>query len=89
MKKVWYVLSMVLVGLVSACQSDTPSMIELGLDDTYVVARMKSLTLHPEFTGERYEWRLSYESAAGRGTIRWVGATRAVTLRHRRRGSTG
>ena len=35
-----------------------------GLDDTYVVERMKSLTLHPEFSGERYEWKLSYESTA-------------------------
>lgn len=80
MKKVWYVLSMVLVGLVSACQSDTPSMIELGLDDTYVVARMKSLTLHPEFTGERYEWRLSYESAAGAVSDSLVATTRDYTF---------
>lgn len=64
MKKVWYVLSMALILLIASCQSDNPSMITLGLDDTYVVERMKSLTLHPGFTGERYEWKLSYESTA-------------------------
>ena len=56
MKKVWYVLSMALILLIASCQSDNPSMITLGLDDTYVVERMKGLTLHPGFTGERYEW---------------------------------
>ena len=47
MKKVWYVLSMALILLIASCQSDNPSMITLGLDDTYVVERMKGLTLHP------------------------------------------
>lgn len=51
MKKVWYVLSMALILLIASCQSDNPSMITLGLDDTYVVERMKGLTLHPGFTG--------------------------------------
>ena len=49
MKKVWYVLSMALILLIASCQSDNPSMITLGLDDTYVVERMKGLTLHPGF----------------------------------------
>ena len=35
MKKVWYVLSMALILLIASCQSDNPSMITLGLDDTY------------------------------------------------------
>ena len=54
MKKVWYVLSMALILLIASCQSDNPSMITLGLDDTYVVERMKGLTLHPGFTGVRF-----------------------------------
>lgn len=53
MKKVWYVLSMALILLIASCRSDNPSMITLGLDDTYVVERMKGLTLHPGFTGEQ------------------------------------
>lgn len=64
MKRILYFLSIVWLGFLAACQSDSPAMISLGLDDTYVVERMKSLTLHPEFSGERYEWKLSYESTA-------------------------
>ena len=64
MKRILYFLSFVWLGFLAACQSDSPAMISLGLDDTYVVERMKSLTLHPEFSGERYEWKLSYESTA-------------------------
>lgn len=64
MKRIFYFLSILWLGLLTACQNDTPALISLGLDDTYVVERMKSLTLHPEFSGERYEWKLSYESTA-------------------------
>lgn len=64
MKRILYFLSIVWLGFLAACQSDSPAMISLGLDDTYVVERMKSLTLHPEFSGECYEWKLSYESTA-------------------------
>ena len=64
MKRILYFLSIVWLGFLAACQSDSPAMISLGLDDTYVVERMKKLTLHPQFTGERYEWHLSYESTA-------------------------
>ena len=45
MKRVWYVLSMALILLIASCQSDNPSMITLGLDDTYVVERMNGLFL--------------------------------------------
>lgn len=80
MKKVWYVLSMALILLIASCQSDNPSMITLGLDDTYVVERMKSLTLHPGFTGERYEWALSYESDSVSVTDSIVATTRDYTF---------
>ena len=80
MKKVWYIVSAVLLVALASCQSDTPSMIELGLDDSYVVPRMKSLPLHPEFTGERYEWRLSCESAAGAVSDSLVATTRDYTF---------
>ncbi len=80
MKKVWYFFTVTLFVALASCQSDTPSMIELGLDDTYVVERMKSLTLHPEFTGERYEWRLSYETAAGAVSDSLVATSRDYTF---------
>ncbi len=31
-------------------------MVNLGIDDTYAVERMRTLILHPEYEGERYEW---------------------------------
>ncbi|HIZ26013.1 MAG TPA: cell surface protein [Candidatus Barnesiella merdipullorum] len=64
MKRILYLFPMLWLLFLTACQSDTPAMISLGLDDAYVVERMKSLTLHPQFSGERYEWHLSYESTA-------------------------
>ncbi len=33
-------------------------MVNLGIDDSYAVERMRTLILHPEFSGERYEWWL-------------------------------
>ena len=33
-------------------------MVNLGIDEVYAVERMKALVLHPEFTGERYEWTM-------------------------------
>lgn len=38
-----------------SCKPEIP-MVSLGIDDTYAVARMKALVLHPEFNGERYIW---------------------------------
>ena len=80
MKRILYFLSIAFLGLLAACQNDTPSMVSLGLDDTYVVPRMKSLPLHPEFTGERYEWRLSCESAVGAVSDSLVATTRDYTF---------
>ena len=34
-------------------------MVNLGIDETYAVERMRTLILHPEFSGERYEWHLT------------------------------
>lgn len=31
-------------------------MVGLGIDDTYAIERMRTLILHPEYEGERYEW---------------------------------
>ncbi len=31
-------------------------MVNLGIDDTYAVERMRTLILHPEYEGEAYEW---------------------------------
>ena len=34
-------------------------MVNLGIDESYAVERMRTLILHPEFLGERYEWHLT------------------------------
>lgn len=41
--------------LLQACDSEVP-MVNLGIDDTYYVARMQKLELHPALTGEAYRW---------------------------------
>ena len=41
-----------------SCHSDIP-MVNLGIDETYAVERMRTLILHPEFTGESYAWRMN------------------------------
>ena len=33
-------------------------MVNLGIDNTYAVERMRTIILHPEYEGEAYEWRL-------------------------------
>ena len=33
-------------------------MVNLGIDETYAVERMRTLILHPEYEGEHYEWHL-------------------------------
>ena len=47
-----YVLS-----IVSCEQPDIP-LVNLGIDDTYAIERMRTLILHPEYEGDTYEWRL-------------------------------
>jgi hypothetical protein len=34
-------------------------MVTSGLDSTYAVVRMRALRLHPEYSGERYEWSMT------------------------------
>ena len=31
-------------------------MVNLGIDDSYAIERMRTLILHPEYKGDRYEW---------------------------------
>ena len=40
-----------------SCQPDIP-MVNLGIDDSYAIERMRTLILHPEYEGEHYEWRM-------------------------------
>ena len=50
------VISLLICALsIVSCEPYTP-MVNLGIDDTYAVERMRTLILHPEYEGERYEW---------------------------------
>ena len=40
-----------------ACDAEVP-MVNLGIDDTYYIARMQKLDLHPALTGQSYRWSL-------------------------------
>lgn len=33
-------------------------MVNLGIEDTYAIERMRTLILHPEYEGEHYAWRM-------------------------------
>lgn len=45
--------------LLTGCNSsDEPPMVSLGIDDSYVIERMRKLPLTPEFYGEEYRWTL-------------------------------
>lgn len=43
--------------LVAGCKPEIP-MVNLGIDEVYAVERMRPLILHPEFTGDSYQWTM-------------------------------
>lgn len=47
--------------LLVACNGGDIPMVNLGIDDTYVVERMRLLVLHPEFSGNSYVWTMQRE----------------------------
>ena len=40
-----------------SCEPYIP-IVNLGIDDTYAIERMRTLILHPEYEGEHYAWRM-------------------------------
>lgn len=55
-----HILSLILL---PGC-SEEISMVSLGIDDVYYIARMKKLDLHPAFTGKSYEWYVNGEKVS-------------------------
>ena len=52
------VISLLICALsIVSCEPYIP-MVNLGIDDTYAIERMRTLILHPEYEGDSYEWRL-------------------------------
>ena len=41
-------------------------MVNLGIDESYAIERMRTLILHPEFSGESYAWHLTSSPFASR-----------------------
>lgn len=68
---VFSLICVALLGLLlvlhGGCQKEEPPMVSLGLDDEYLLVRMKALALEPAFTGEAYRWTLRKPS--GEDTI--------------------
>lgn len=54
-----HILPILLLTIV-ACKRETHEtpVVDLGIDDVYTIERMRPLYLHPEFTGDRYEWTM-------------------------------
>lgn len=53
------VISLLICALsIVSCEPYIP-MVNLGIEDSYAIERMRTLILHPEFPGERYEWHLT------------------------------
>ena len=50
-----YCFMLLAAAVLSGCTRDIP-MVNLGIDDTYFIARMQKLALHPALTGAGYEW---------------------------------
>lgn len=56
MKKIYFALAIFLTFLM-ACEPEIP-MVTSGLAKSYAIERMKVLRLHPEYSGEHYEWSM-------------------------------
>ena len=56
MRNIYFALAIVLT-LLMACEPEIP-MVTSGLENSYAIERMKALRLHPEYSGERYEWSM-------------------------------
>ena len=56
-KRVRLYICMCVLILVAGCKPEIP-MVNLGIDEVYAVERMRPLILHPEFTGDSYQWTM-------------------------------
>ena len=56
MKQSLFALAIVIMSL-TACEPEIP-MVTSGLKNSYAIERMRVLRLHPEYTGQHYEWSM-------------------------------
>ena len=52
-----YILLTLLAATAASCSEEIP-VVNLGIDDSYIIERMTKLPLHPALTGESYCWRV-------------------------------
>lgn len=57
MKKKIYLLLLLFGALHLSCTKDVP-LVSMGIDNVYVLPRMKAQGFFPEFVGEGYQWKL-------------------------------
>ena len=57
MKRLHTRIYILLLSTLVACQQDIP-MVSLGIDNLYVMSRMRKAVLHPEYSGEGYRWTM-------------------------------
>ena len=54
------VISLLICALsIVSCEEPYTPIVNLGIDESYAIERMRTLILHPEFPGEKYEWYLT------------------------------
>lgn len=53
--KTIYALTVLVLPAITACTSDIPT-VNLGIDDSYRIERMRKLVLSPALTGDAYRW---------------------------------
>lgn len=56
MKTIFKIIAIAFLCVICGCRPEIP-MVGLGIDDFYVVNRMQSMLLAPEFSGKSYEWK--------------------------------
>lgn len=56
-----FLIFIIMSCLLFSCGSEIP-MVNLGIDDTYYIARMQKLDLHPALSGKDYRWSMIDET---------------------------
>ncbi len=59
--------------LLTACDNEI-SMVSLGIDDVYYIARMQKLDLHPAFTGRQYQWTVNGKAVSSERDFIFISA---------------
>ena len=54
----YFIVIILITSIFTRCTEPEIPLLNLGLDNAYVIPRMQSQALYPAFTGEKYEWRL-------------------------------